>query len=322
MNALRGPSTGQVLADSFSKAFVPSFTGALQKKLEEHHENEKYKQDADQAGRFIEEYEKLGDQATPQAGLMLAKKLGTSQGGYKLATQAIQQNTENKIAQQKQKDLTRNYLLNRPDIKASSESYNDYLKTGKSANTTLSNVAELDKLIDLGAGKDWQSRYGAVLGEGKFRNYLLGNESDASAAFNTVSKNFISDFKKTFGARITDADLAFIDSAVPSLKRTPKQNKAILSTYSAIAKKYQQQAKIARTIVSQNEGIPPPNLDELVQTQMQPYEEEINRLKEDVIHTEEDYVEFNGKKYYGSPERLSEARKMIEEEEKKQRGGR
>ena len=58
MNALRGPSTGQVLADSFSKAFVPSFTGALQKKLEEHHENEKYKQDADQAGRFIEEYEK------------------------------------------------------------------------------------------------------------------------------------------------------------------------------------------------------------------------------------------------------------------------
>lgn len=312
----RQPTHAEILADAFSKAFIPSFTGTLQNKLEEHHDQQRQRQQFDEMGSLLNQ---VPENANPVQIAQLGQRLGVSPQAVEGAIGLHQQTQAQNMLQQRQQQAILkqqadyNKVLNdNPALKASAKSYENIMQSGNKANETLSNVGKLRNLIAQGAGEDFSSKAASVLGKHTTLGKIyMRNESEPSAAFNAVSKHFLSSFKQTFGARITDADLSFIESAIPSLSRSPKQNLAILDTYEQMAKKYIKESEIASNIVHQNSGIAPPDLDEQIAFYMKPFNEQLEKQKQNAITGEvpqdKATVEFNGKQYSIPKENLEKA---------------
>lgn len=190
---------------------------------------------------------------------------------------------------QKQQQAVRQARAEEERFRQSDPAYKEAVKSYKTITDTSSkmknlqgSIQGLNKLLDEGAadGTFTPSKAAEIVGrDTKLGRFFQSREGAPAATFNSLSKSFVDYFKTTFGNRITDRDLAFISSAVPSLLRSKESNKRILDTYSKIAEKYTKRAEVANKIIQQNGGRIPTDLEYLVDLETSDLDAELEMMK-------------------------------------------
>ena len=98
--------------------------------------------------------------------------------------------------------------------------------------------------------------------------------------FEKLSNSFITSAKNIFGSRITDNDLKFFMSMVPTLSQTDNGKIAIINNMKSFNKAAQVKYKTMKKIIRDNGGRIPDNLQFLVEEEASP---ELNKISNEFI---------------------------------------
>lgn len=220
------------------------------------------------------------------------RRVGAKSGSIQMALNLAQTSRQIKDRQQTHQDQQEKERQNDPLYKAASKDFSSMVSGAKKMGELSQKADALEALIKGGAQTNI-SHLTEIVG----RDSMIGRtlqlfEGDKAGAFNVLGKSFLEYFKTTFPTRFTDKDLLYVQSAVPSLARKESQNLETLAVYKAMAKKYQEEVKIAHRIVRENNGIVPIDLNEQIDREIAPMEEAIEQLK---IQSSPQYAQMTGK---------------------------
>jgi hypothetical protein len=154
-----------------------------------------------------------------------------------------------------------------PEGKAAVDLYNSAVKTSPQAEATLTRIRSLRSLGEKDPSGQWPSWIKNIAGGGESAIGRLAqyHESPEAAGYQALTKAFVQDFKQTFGARITDRDLALIESMIPSLGRNKEANEAILRVYESVSKRILKENEIIKDAYKQWGGVTPGFIDDVSQ---------------------------------------------------------
>lgn len=113
-------------------------------------------------------------------------------------------------------------------------------------------------------------------------------QTPGSAAFNSAVKQLVGEYKKIFQGRITDADLRFIESALPDLSRSPEANQATVEVLRRGAMMAQREQQILDDLVEENNGRLPLNANKRVRERLDP---EIRAIEDSIASLKADFEE-------------------------------
>lgn len=83
--------------------------------------------------------------------------------------------------------------------------------------------------------------------------------------FEKLSNEFVKNAKQYFGSRITEKEVQMFMQTVPTLMQTDAGKKKIIENIRSLNELSEIEAKAARTIIKNNGGVPPRNIEQLVQ---------------------------------------------------------
>jgi len=83
--------------------------------------------------------------------------------------------------------------------------------------------------------------------------------------FEKLSNDFVKNAKQYFGSRLTDADLRVFMQTVPTLMQTDAGKKKVIQNLSSLNELAEIEAKAARSIIRENRGVPPIDIEQQVQ---------------------------------------------------------
>lgn len=98
---------------------------------------------------------------------------------------------------------------------------------------------------------------------GAAKSYIKSGSPDIEE-FEKLSADFIKNAKQYFGSRLTDADLRAFMQTVPTLMQTNAGKKKVIQNLSALNELAQIESKAARSIIAENSGIPPIDIEQQV----------------------------------------------------------
>lgn len=93
---------------------------------------------------------------------------------------------------------------------------------------------------------------------------LIKTGSPDIEEFEKLSADFVKNAKQYFGSRLTDADLRVFMQTLPTLMQTDAGKKKVIENLSSLNELAQIEAKAARSIIKENGGIPPLDIEQQV----------------------------------------------------------
>ncbi len=154
------------------------------------------------------------------------------------------------------------------------------IENGKLPNAALWSF--LTKIEDIGAGVG--AAAGAALGSfipgigtaaggiagaltspfaGAVKSWIRSGSPDVEE-FEKLSTDFVKNAKQYFGSRITDRDLITFMQTIPTLMQTDAGKKKVIANLSALNELTEIESKAARSIIRQNHGVPPIDIEQQV----------------------------------------------------------
>ncbi len=103
---------------------------------------------------------------------------------------------------------------------------------------------------------------------GVAKSYLKSGSPDIEE-FEKLSNDFIKNAKQYFGSRLTDADLRAFMQTVPTLMQTDAGKKRVIENLSSLNELAEVESKAARSIIRQNHGIPPIDIEQQVKDKIE-----------------------------------------------------
>lgn len=90
-------------------------------------------------------------------------------------------------------------------------------------------------------------------------------KSPATQTFQSLEKEFLKDLKSIFGGRITDREMDTFLRSIPKATNSPEAQKMIMDRLDAYYKAKQLKFRVMRQVIKENNGIPPLDLQEIIQ---------------------------------------------------------
>ena len=94
--------------------------------------------------------------------------------------------------------------------------------------------------------------------------WYSGNPADIEE-FEKLSSEFVKNAKQYFGSRITQKEVELFMNTVPSLMQTDSGKKKLIENIRSLNELTEIEAKAARSIIKENRGIPPIDIEQQVQ---------------------------------------------------------
>ena len=99
---------------------------------------------------------------------------------------------------------------------------------------------------------------------GAAKSYIKSGSPDIEE-FEKLSNDFVKNAKAVFGSRITDADLRVFMQTIPTLMQTDAGKKKVIENLRSLNELAAIEAKAARSIIRENGGIAPTDIEQRVQ---------------------------------------------------------
>jgi hypothetical protein len=163
--------------------------------------------------------------------------------------------------------------------------YNEVTKEAKAAKNNLQRLDRMEALLNKGnlAYPLWASTLktaaNGIFGFGIDLTSLLNADSQE---FDKLSTDFVKDAKSYFGSRLTDTDLKTFLRTVPTLSMSNDGKQRVMNSLKSFNSAALLKKKAVDSIISENGGKRPRNIDELVEKRVGPELEALaNKVKED-----------------------------------------
>jgi hypothetical protein len=173
-----------------------------------------------------------------------------------------------KYAGLKAKDIAVLRKLEQGEEKQKSEAFKqtatfrkELLEKGRSAKTNLQDLERMEALEK--EGKLDTPGYVEFLKNSGFDIPAL--MKPGSEEFQKIAANFMRDARQYFGARISNFELQSFLKTIPSLSQSPEGRKRVIANLKRIARAGVEYSKSMRDIVAKNKGVPPLDLMERVE---------------------------------------------------------
>ncbi len=103
---------------------------------------------------------------------------------------------------------------------------------------------------------------------GAAKSFIKSGNPDVEE-FEKLSNDFVKNAKQFFGSRITDADLRVFMKTLPTLMQTDAGKKKIIENLESLNQLAEIEAKAARSIIRNNAGIPPIDIEQQVKDKIE-----------------------------------------------------
>ena len=135
------------------------------------------------------------------------------------------------------------------------------IATGGAGALIGSAVPGVGTAIGAGVGGILGALSGPLAGAAKS---LIKSGSPDVEEFEKLSADFVKNAKQYFGSRLTDADLRVFMQTLPTLMQTDAGKKKVIENLSSLNELAQIESKTARSIIRDNGGIPPIDIEQQV----------------------------------------------------------
>lgn len=135
------------------------------------------------------------------------------------------------------------------------------IATGGAGALIGSAVPGVGTAIGAGVGGILGALSGPLAGAAKS---LIKSGSPDIEEFEKLSADFVKNAKQYFGSRLTDADLRVFMQTLPTLMQTDAGKKKVIENLSSLNELAQIESKTARSIIRDNGGIPPIDIEQQV----------------------------------------------------------
>lgn len=155
---------------------------------------------------------------------------------------------------------------------ATEKTRNTITKAKQNADEDIARLNKLEKLSDAGKlPNDMVYKFLDEIGMSDVGS-LVGADAQE---FNKIITDFTSKAKDRYGARISNFELGTFLRGLPSLLQTPEGRKQVIKDLKLFAQLPQRRFDLMQQLKKENDGIPPLDLEDQIESRMEPFKKEI-----------------------------------------------